>query len=56
MQSDPHERFNQFGQPGTQLVQQELAGRLSRFFQEFADPKYDIWQGGRSKASRLTKD
>ena len=56
MQSDPHERFNQFGQSGTQAIQQELSGRLAKFFQEYADPKYDLWRGGRSKASRLTKE
>ncbi len=52
LQSDPHERFNQFGQPGTEAVQQDLAARLAAFFQQYADPQYDVWRGGRSKAKR----
>jgi arylsulfatase A-like enzyme len=53
LKSDPHERFNQFGQPGTEDVQKELAAKLTAFFQQYADPQYDIWRGGRSKAKRL---
>ncbi len=56
MQSDPQERFNQYGQPGTDNIRAELAQRLDAFFTKFADPQYDIWKGGRSKAKRHTKD
>jgi len=53
MARDPHERFNLFGQPDVADVQQAMAGKLDAFFAQFADPQYDIWKGGRSKARRL---
>jgi arylsulfatase A-like enzyme len=54
MRTDPQERFNLFGQPGTQAVKAALAARLQAFFQAHRDPQYDLWQGGRSKAKRHT--
>lgn len=54
MRADPQERFNLFGQPGTEAVKKELATRLQAFFREHRDPQYDLWQGGRSKAKRHT--
>lgn len=54
MQADPQERFNLFGQPGTEAKRVELAGRLERFFSDYAEPQYDLWKGGRSKARRVT--
>jgi len=53
MASDPHERFNLFGQPELASVQKQMAAKLDAFFEEYADPQYDIWKGGRSKARRL---
>jgi arylsulfatase A-like enzyme len=53
MESDPHERFNLFGQSPLASVQKQMAEKLDAFFDEFADPEYDIWKGGRSKARRL---
>jgi arylsulfatase A-like enzyme len=50
MQYDPRERFNLYGQPGMEAKRAELAGRLDAFFARYADPQYDIWKGGRSKA------
>ncbi len=55
MKADPRERFNVFGQPGTEAKRDELAKRLDAFFRQYADPQYDLWNGGRSKASRLVK-
>ena len=55
MKSDPNERFNLFGQPVYETIQEHLAARLAAFFQKFADPQYDLWQGGKSKAGRLLK-
>lgn len=55
MKRDPHERFNLFGQPGTEAKRDELAKRLDAFFRQYADPKYDMWNGGRSKAKRLVE-
>jgi len=52
MQADPQERFNLHGQPGTDAIRAELTGRIGEFFARYADPQYDIWKGGRSKAKR----
>ena len=56
MQADPHERFNLYGQPGTETVREGLAQRLAAFFAHYADPQYDLWKGGHSKAKRLTDE
>ncbi|MDQ3622060.1 MAG: sulfatase-like hydrolase/transferase [Verrucomicrobiota bacterium] len=53
MRADPHERFNLYGQPGTESVRAELGRRVDEFFARYADPQYDIWKNGRSKAGRL---
>ncbi|MEQ1824835.1 MAG: sulfatase-like hydrolase/transferase [Pirellula sp.] len=53
MQTDPQERFNQYGQTGTETTKKELQAKLHRFFEHYADPQYDLWRGGRSKAKRL---
>ncbi|MEQ2006697.1 MAG: sulfatase-like hydrolase/transferase [Limisphaerales bacterium] len=55
MKADPRERVNLIGQPGTEAKRDELAKRLDAFFRQYADPQYDVWNGGRSKASRLVK-
>lgn len=56
MEKDPMERFNLFGQPGLADVQEEMIGKLNAFFGRYADPEYDIWNGGRSKCRRLVPD
>jgi arylsulfatase A-like enzyme len=56
MQHDPHERFNLFGQPEHAAIQAEMEQKLYAFFNEYADPKYDIWNEGTSKARRLVPD
>ncbi len=53
MVNDPQERFNLFGQPECTGIQKEMMKKLTDFFDEYADPEYDIWKGGRSKARRL---
>ena len=55
MQADPQERFNLYGQPGTEATRADLEQRLTAFFEQYADPQYDIWQGGRSKAGRFVR-
>jgi arylsulfatase A-like enzyme len=55
MKRDPQERVNLFGQESSQGIQRELAQRLDEFFARYADPQYDIWRGGRSKAKRHTQ-
>jgi arylsulfatase A-like enzyme len=56
MQADPQERFNTYGQPGTEAVQTQMAQKLDGFFTYYVDPQYDLWKGGKSKAKRHTQD
>lgn len=53
MKNDPMERFNLFGQVETAKIQSEMIHKLNTFFDQYADPEYDIWKGGRSKSRRL---
>jgi arylsulfatase A-like enzyme len=52
MQVDPMERFNLYGQPDTRKTIANLAFKLDTFFSRYADPQFDLWKGGRSKAKR----
>lgn len=52
MKNDPMERFNLFGQTEHAAKQAELSEQLMHYFDYYADPKYDIWNGGSSKARR----
>ena len=52
LQADPHERFNLYGQPDHAETQKQLAAKLDDWFESYANPEYDIWKGGRSKARR----
>ena len=54
LQSDPYEKMNLYGQPKHAAGQKELGQRLEAFFERTADPKYDLYQGGGSKASLLS--
>lgn len=56
IKTDPQERFNLYGQPVHAEKQNELASQLDAFFKKYADPEYDLWDGGRSKAGRLLRD
>jgi len=53
MANDPNERFNLYGQSGYETVQVQMSNRLKDFFEKYADPQYDIWKNGKSKARRL---
>jgi arylsulfatase A-like enzyme len=54
--ADPGEQFNLFGQPRQAAIQDDLAGRLEKFFERYADPKYDLWRGGESKTPLSTAE
>jgi arylsulfatase A-like enzyme len=54
LQNDPGEKANLVDDAGHARTRRQLRGRLDRFFDRYADPKYDLWQGGRSKVGRLT--
>lgn len=49
LKSDPEERTNLIDQAGRAEVQKELRQRLGTFFDRYADPKYDLWHGGKGK-------
>jgi arylsulfatase A-like enzyme len=55
LKSDSGERHNLVDQPAQAAEQNELRGRLDKFFATYADPQYDLSRGGRSKAPRRTK-
>ena len=52
MTSDPGERHNLVGNPRVESTIQELRTQLDTFFTQYADPEFDLWKGGRSKAGR----
>ena len=54
LNNDPNERFNLYGQPKQADIQKKLRARLYQFFNRYANPKYDLWQGGQSKTHLLS--
>jgi arylsulfatase A-like enzyme len=48
---DPGETRNLVEDPQHQAVVRELDDQLTRFFNRYADPRYDIWRGGTAKAT-----
>jgi len=54
LDNDPNERVNLYGQPGHDERIASLRKRLETFFNEHADPKYDLYHGGGSKTHLLT--
>jgi len=53
MVADLGERWNLAGDAAHADVQGKLQARLATFFDRYADPKYDLWHGGASKAGRM---
>jgi arylsulfatase A-like enzyme len=54
LRSDAGERLNLAGQERTAAVQARLREELQRFFSRYADPKWDLWKGGKSKSGLIT--
>jgi len=52
---DPGEATNLVDAPEHAAVLARLKDRLDAFFARYADPKYDLWHGGRSKANRILR-
>jgi arylsulfatase A-like enzyme len=52
LKSDPGERQNLADQPAHTALQQQLRDRLQKFFDRYADPRYELSRGGTSKAER----
>jgi arylsulfatase A-like enzyme len=55
LKADPDERHNLVDQPARAEQKAELSSRLTKFFDRYADPQYDLSRGGRSKAARRSK-
>jgi len=53
LKNDPGERRNVVDQLAHAALQEKLRGQLEEFFNRYADPRYDLSRGGRSKAERL---
>lgn len=53
MQNDPGELQNRAGELECAEVVRQRRARIEAFFNRYADPQYDLWHGGRSKAGRL---
>ena len=53
MQNDPGERRNLAEAPEQATTVQTLRSLIAGFFDLYADPQYDLWRGGRSKAGRV---
>lgn len=51
MHEDPGQNRNLAGDPAYRKTVLELDRRLTAFFERYADPKYDLWQGGFAKGS-----
>jgi arylsulfatase A-like enzyme len=51
--NDPGERLNLYGREGHEAITAELRKRLRAFFARYADPKWDLWKGGRSKSGLI---
>ena len=54
LESDPGERLNLYGQAEYQSAQSALRMRLHDFFGRYAEPKWDLWKGGKSKTDLMT--
>jgi arylsulfatase A-like enzyme len=55
LRADPGERTNLIDRDAHAGTRRQLRKRLEAFFARYADPRYDLWHGGRSKAVRLIK-
>jgi arylsulfatase A-like enzyme len=55
LRKDPGERMNLYGREGVESVQRQLRTRLHDFFNRYADPKWDLWKGGKSKSGLITR-
>ena len=50
---DPRERHNLCDAPEHEAKKIELRNRVHAFFDQYADPKYDLWHGGSAKGGLL---
>ena len=55
IQNDPGERNNLVDDSEYASTIKDLRDQLDEFFNRHADPKYDLWRDGTSKAGRMIK-
>ncbi|MDP6113728.1 MAG: sulfatase-like hydrolase/transferase [Planctomycetota bacterium] len=55
MVNDSGEKVNLADDESRSEIVQEMRGRLTEFFDQYADPQYDLWKGGSSKAGLLIR-
>ena len=55
MVADPGERQNAAGDERLAGVIQDLRKEIDSFFGRYADPEFDLWRGGRSKAGTMSR-
>lgn len=53
MQNDPGECSNLAGNMEYASIIEKLRAQINEFFSRYADPKYDLWRDGLSKAGRM---
>ncbi len=51
LQNDPEERVNLIGDEGVVDTAVTLRQHLHDFFNQYSDPRYDLWRGGAAKAN-----
>ena len=54
LKKDPGERENIVNEAEHASIQKQLQKQMNDFFETYANPKYDLWKGGRSKSYLLT--
>ena len=54
LRKDAGERLNLSGRADASAIEASLRARLHAFFDRYADPKWDLWKGGRSKSGLIT--
>ncbi len=49
--NDPHEKNNLANDPQHAPTAAELSARITAFFNDHSDPRYDLWKGGTTKSN-----
>ena len=53
LDTDPGEKINLADNPDYAEIKKDLDNQLTRFFDQYADPRYDLWHGGTAKLRLL---
>ena len=51
LRADPDERNNVAGTPNYAKIEATLTQQTQEFFDQIADPKYNLWRGGTAKSN-----